>query len=276
MDAYQRKLWWAQIHNIKLKEQEQIEIKHMSNWILDDLVYNKSWFCYVLFRFSQTAVKTFNPYKSHVSRPSQQGSNTGILSASSLLTSLKWFLSPQPPSIKTFFTSRIPQKKQERCWKSNNNQQEFSIHRDHRRRNQGWPLSFRALTSPSKRLRVRVRLVKSYTEKDKYVFQLQTATLLLEFSILSTLMDVSGSTKTKPQSFNTCSRLKCICKLKFSALEQTRFLCKRLNFKITMKQECSVGFKSERSLKTWPITTCLPNTFKNGDEYNNADAIAFT
>lgn len=92
MDAYQRKLWWTQIHNIKLKEQEQIEIKHMSNWILDDLVYNKSWFCYVLFRFSQTAVKTFNPYKSHVSRPSQQGSNTGILSARSLLTSLKWFL----------------------------------------------------------------------------------------------------------------------------------------------------------------------------------------
>lgn len=40
MDAYQRKLWWTQIHNINLKEQEQIEIKHMSNGILDDLVYN--------------------------------------------------------------------------------------------------------------------------------------------------------------------------------------------------------------------------------------------
>lgn len=89
MDAYQRKLSRTQIHNINLKEQEQIEIKH-------NVKLDFGWFGVqlelVLFRFSQTAVKTFNPYKSHVSRPSQQGSNTGILSARSLLTSLKWFL----------------------------------------------------------------------------------------------------------------------------------------------------------------------------------------
>lgn len=52
---------------------------------------------YVLFRFSQTAVKTFNPYKSYVTKPSQQGSNTGLLSASSLLTSLKQCLHHNHP-----------------------------------------------------------------------------------------------------------------------------------------------------------------------------------
>ncbi len=62
--------------------------------------------------------------------------------------------------------------------------------------------SFRAVTFPSERLRVRV-LVKRYIEKDKYVFLLQTATFLLEFSILSKLMDLSGSTKPN-RRVSTC------------------------------------------------------------------------
>lgn len=42
---------------------------------------------------------------------------------------------------------------------------------------------------------MRVCLVKRYIEKDKYSFQEQTEMRLLEFSIHSTILDFSGSTK---------------------------------------------------------------------------------
>lgn len=78
-----------EVRNKKVERQRHKSIG--STWIQ---------FHYVLFGFSQTAVKTFNPYKSHVSRPSQQGSKTELLSASSLLTSLKWCLGHNRPQFK--------------------------------------------------------------------------------------------------------------------------------------------------------------------------------
>lgn len=170
---------------------------------------------YVLLRFSQTAVKTFNL------NPYSKGQTLGSSDASSLLTSLKRCLHHNRPQSNHSLQASS-KKSQERCWKSNNNQQEFSIHRDRRRRNQEWPrLSglWPFLVSPPSQ--------KLYWDGQ---IRLPTANSNFPAGIFHPFQ-THGSQwlhKTKPQGFNTCSRLKSICKINFYT-SRTIFL-KELRF----------------------------------------------
>lgn len=121
------------------------------------------------------------------SKPLQQGSNTGLLSASSLLTSLKRCLHHNRPQSN--HSLQASSKKAKRDVEKAITTSKSSLFTETAEGEiksdpvfQGCDLSWW------------VPLVKSYIEMDKYVFLLQTATFLLEFSILSKLMDLSGST----------------------------------------------------------------------------------
>lgn len=106
LDAYQRKLWLTKLHKINLKDVKRAT----SDWNQAWMRQIGFWMIWTLACTTRAGLvkscsgsrssKTFNPYKSHVSRTSHQGSHTGLLSARSLLTSLKWFLHHNHPQSK--------------------------------------------------------------------------------------------------------------------------------------------------------------------------------